>query len=213
MALALDTGGIVWVSTGLAGDAWNVGCLDTRGWPPTVSRLGRSRPRLWQLAHSGDLCGLATRVARGPKIWSNVRRQPKPENPSWKMQAGQGVCSVASSRGLRLTDPSPTYCSPVRSKRKLAKLAVLPRLMLHGKTRPSGLSEGELLRRPASETAATAAAGGGQSAFLTSCLRGAWMVDLWAYEGWGAADYSGNLDRLRREIRDCQRRAGSRRAA
>ena len=50
MALAMDTGRVLWIQQTLAGDAWNVGCLETGAGRVNCPEKARTRLRLLELA-------------------------------------------------------------------------------------------------------------------------------------------------------------------
>ncbi len=145
MALALDTGRIVWVRQVLAGDAWNVGCLDTRG-------TGRQQcPDSAGPDHDFGSSPILAIFADGRRVLlagqkSGAMYGVNPETGEliWKTQAGEGGVLGGIEWGFA-TDGSVAYASLSGAFEKKAGEAggLVAIDVLDGKTRWSAPPQGD----------------------------------------------------------------------
>ena len=125
MALAMDTGRIVWIRQTLAGDAWNVGCLEATGAAGRVNCPASAGPD-----HDFSSSPILTIAADGRRVLLAGQKSgalyglnPESGELMWKTQAGDGGVLGGIEWGLRPTDRWPSCRSRVRSRRKPAKRA------------------------------------------------------------------------------------------
>jgi len=91
MALAMDTGRVLWVRQTLAGDAWNVGCLEAQG--PGRLNCPESAGPDFDFSSSPVLATLADgrrMLLAGQKSGALYGLDPDTGDQIWKTQAGQG---------------------------------------------------------------------------------------------------------------------------
>ena len=100
MALAMDTGRIVWTPQTLAGDAWNVGMPGGGGpGPVEMSGIGRARSRLRQLPGSDPLANGRRVLLAGQKSGVMHGTQPRLRGAaSGRHGPVRAACSAASGR-------------------------------------------------------------------------------------------------------------------
>ena len=91
MALAMDTGKIVWVRQTLAGDAWTTACFgpDSAG-RGELSGEGGPRPRLRQRHRAGDAPDGRRLVIAGQKSGELYAVNADSGEMVWKTRAGDG---------------------------------------------------------------------------------------------------------------------------
>jgi polyvinyl alcohol dehydrogenase (cytochrome) len=123
MALAMDTGRVLWIQQTLANDAWNVGCLETGAGRVNCPGRRRARSRLLELAVVGVLPDGKRIIIAGQKSGELFGLNPDTGEQLWKTRVGQGGVWAASNGASASMRRRRTCRSRMRSRRNLVRRA------------------------------------------------------------------------------------------